>query len=349
MLDSNVAKAINELPWKDVPDSIKSKWSEWLADADTQLLGDTAEAVALALGLTVPHEGEPSGLNEIAIRLNTGLRNDSARLADAEVLRAVDQVSAALNETRESVTRGLFSLGTRSAADIAALLLVEYPKARELWESLTPFLISQSVPRLERTPALDRLAREKPRMPDEIRAMFSTDVDQFLESRDAGILWDDPIMPYPAALRFLISYDLLDDAKIIAALARLSGHTTLQARREASRTLGSLTGREAEPWLLPLALQMSHESDISTKSHAARFLSHVATGRGEFTAVATARLVELLTEEDGLLTPLFVLRGLEDSTELPEQVAQAIGRLHHEHPSWRVRATASELLAGLRP
>ncbi|MFE5960181.1 hypothetical protein [Streptomyces rubiginosohelvolus] len=348
LLDSNVAKAVNELHWKYVPGSVKSKWSEWLADADTQLLGDTAEAVALALGVAVPHEGEPSGLNEIATRLNIGMRNDFARLTDAEVLGAVDQVGADLNGTRESVARGLFSFNTRSAADIAALLLVEYPKANHLWENLAPFLISQSVPRLERTPALDRLAREKPGMPEATRAMFSQNADRFLESRDSGILWDDPVAPYPAALRFLISYNLLDDAKIIAAVARLSGHTDLQARREASRTLGALTGRAAEPWLLPLALQMSHDSDISTKSHAARFLSHVATGRGDFTAVATARLVELLTDEDGLLAPLFVLRGLEDSADLPEQVTQAISRLHHEHPSWRVRETASKLLAGLR-
>ncbi|WP_159393087.1 hypothetical protein [Streptomyces sp. SAT1] len=348
LLDSNVAKAINELPWEDVPDSIRSQWGEWLADVDTELFGNTAEAVALALGLTIPHEGGPSGLNEIATRLNTGLRNDAARLTDTELLGAVDQVSATLNEMRESVTRGMFSLGTRSAADIAAMLLVEYPRASHLWESLAPFLISQSLPRLERTAALDRLAREKPQMPNATRVMFSANIDRFLESSDAGILWDDPVVPYPAALRFLISYNLLDDARIIASLARLSGHTALKARREAPRTLESLAGRATAPWLLPLALQMSHESDILTKSHAARFLSHVATDRGEFAAVATARLGELLTEEDGLLTPLFVLRELENSTDLPEQMAQAISRLHDEHPSWRVRAKASKLLAGWR-
>ncbi|MFE7974765.1 hypothetical protein [Streptomyces shenzhenensis] len=347
LLDSNVAKSVKALPWDEIEPTLKAQWSDWLASDDTQNFKDTAEAVAIALELAITRTGELSGIENIAARLNIGLHNPAARLTHTEVGGVVSQVSASLNEMREETTRGLFSFGTRSVGDIAALLIIEYPHARDLWENLASFLTSDSIPRIERNPAFDRLARERPALPIATRELFHPAVDRLLESPGVGLLYDDPITPYPAALRFMAAYSLVDDARVMESLARLSGHTNLQARREASRTLSCLRVRASEPWILPFALQMSHESDISIKSNATRFLAHVATNTGPFTAVASTRLVELLGKEDGLLVPLFALRELTGKAELPNDVAQAIDSLRHEHPSRRVRATASQVIAGL--
>ncbi|MFE2767662.1 hypothetical protein G3I20_30895 [Streptomyces sp. SID8111] len=347
LLDSNVARSVRTLSWEEVGSPIKAQWSDWLTSDGARNYKDTAEAVTIALELAITRTGELSGIDSIAARLNIGLHNAAARLTDTEVGEVVSHVNASLNETRDESARGLFSFGTRSVGDIAALLIIEYPNAYDLWESLSSFLTSDAVPRIDRTPAFDRLARELPALPSATRELFRSTVDRLLESPGGSIFYDDPITPYPAALRFVAAYSLVDDARVMESLARLSGHTDLQARREASRTLSYLRVRASEPWILPFALQMSHESDISIKSNAARFLAHVATDTGPFTSVASARLVELLGKEDGLLVPLFALRELAGKSQLTNDVAQAIESLCHEHPSRQVRAAASRVIAGL--
>nr|WP_127891986.1 hypothetical protein [Streptomyces sp. S10(2018)] len=347
LLDSNVAKSVRALPWDEIGSSIKAQWSNWLSSDDAQNFKDTAETVAIALELAITRTGELSGIENIAARLNIGLHNATARLSRPEVSEVVSQVSASLNETREDSARGLYSFGTRSVGDIAALLIIEYPHADELWESLSAFLTSDAIPRIERTPAFNRLARQRPALPIATRELFLSAVDRLLENPGPSLFYDDPITPYPAALRFMAAHRLIDDARVMNSLARLSGHADLQARREASRTLSYLRVRASESWILPFALQMSHESDISIKSNAARYLAHVATDTGPFTPVASARLAELLGKEDGLLVPLFALRELSGKAQLPHDVAQAIDSLCHDHPSRRVRATASQVIAGL--
>lgn len=339
--DRNIAKTIGILTWEFVPDPIKVNWEDWLTSESNQGFDDTVEAIAIALGHPTDPAESFAGLDEIAMRLNTTLGTGASRLEEFEVAEATRQLKQYLTDSRESAERGIFSFSSRSAAEISAALIQEYDPPQELWSDLALFLTCDAVPRMERNLAFDRLARDKPNMPNEIREMFRATTDHLLDSVRADDLWGDTIVPYPAALRFLISYDLLDDARIVSALASLNGSSNTQARRQAARTLAFLSSRETKSWLLPFALQMSHESDVPTKANAARFLSRAATSAGEFNEVATERLVELLANEDGLLVPLFVMRELEGSTELPPTVAQALVELAQGHPSWRVRKAAS--------
>ncbi|WP_139063669.1 hypothetical protein [Streptomyces zinciresistens] len=341
--DQSFAKALELLPWSQIPGALKAEWESWMTSDSSQGLPDTLEAVSNGIGLPVVGRDPLSGLNEIAMRLNASLGEGATRLRVDEVTEAAHSVKVALDATRESAARGSFSMGRRSASDVGALLISEYDVARSLWDPLAQFLTSNQISRLDRSPAFERLAKEAPDMPDRIRGVFQASVTDLLESRDESLLWGDSTVPYPAALRFFIAYDLVDDARIIAALAELGGSRDLEAKREAARTIASLASYRSDGWLLPFALQMSHDSDVSIKANAARFLVRMAATPGELYEVAAKRLVDLLGNEDGLLVPLFVMRELKGLSELPRSVTDVIDQLAQEHPSGQVRRAASNL------
>lgn len=342
LLDQHVAKAVAGLSWKYVSAQCKEAWVGWLDRAESRQYSNTVEAVSIALGRPVERISPFDGLNDIAVRLNSSLSEGGTPLSSEEVARASSIVHESLRETRESAARHSFSLGARSAADIAALLISEYAEAQDLWNILAPFLTDSLVSRMDRSPALERLARERPNMPERIRDLFRSKVDDLLTATDNSIPWDRVIAPYPAALRFAISYHLLGDSSILSHLAELSGSRDLEARREASRTLASVASQSSQDWILPFALQMSHESDTAIKANAARALARISVSTGELSGSAVRRLVELLQCEDGLLVPLYVLRELSDLADFPPVVLDAVRQLAQEHPSRQVREAATD-------
>ncbi|MEU3343750.1 hypothetical protein ABZ723_01860 [Streptomyces sp. NPDC006700] len=342
LYDQGFAKALRVIPWSEVSEPVRARWANWLNGELSEALPDTAEAVSIGLGRLVFKSEAFSGLDEIARRLNVAIVESAARLQNDEVAEAVRSVREALDAIRESASRGSFSFGSRSASDVGAMLISEYEPAHELWDSLARFLTSNQISRFDRSPAFERLARETPPMPSRVRRIFEAKVGDVLKSAGNSAPWGEATVPYPSALRFFISYGLLQDARIISALAELGGSGDLEARREAARTLAALASHRSESWVLPFALQMSHASDVAIKANAARSLVRIAAVDGELNEVATQRLVDLLSNEDGLLVPLYVVRELADLRELPESIAGAIDRLAQDHPSGRIRRAASD-------
>ncbi|MEU9206769.1 hypothetical protein AB0D27_02125 [Streptomyces sp. NPDC048415] len=346
--DQNVAKAIDALPWKYVRADVKGSWERWLAREESRQYSHSAEAASMALAIPLPLTSPLQGLNDIAVRLNASLGEAGTPLSADEVAQAVSAVGKELRAKRASAATGSFAVGARSAADIAALLLSERDDAQSVWEDLAPFLTDERVLRTDRTPAFERLARERPNMPSAVRRHFGDEAARLLRSSTYLGPWDEDLIPYPSAFRFLVSYGLLDEPSMLASMAEMSGSSTSDARRQAARSLVTLAARDATDWLLPFALQMSHDSEISIKAHAARALARITIAAGELSKVAVNRLVALLQDEDGLLVPFYVLRELQDLSGLPPTVMEAVRVLVGEHPSRQVREAANEWLMSVQ-
>ncbi|WP_326843320.1 hypothetical protein OHB33_29150 [Streptomyces sp. NBC_01558] len=338
--DQSFAKALRSLPWDKMEAPLKAEWAAWLSSDQSERLPDTLEVVSIGTGHATFKGESLSGLSEIAMKLNTSFSDGATRLRADEVADAVAYVTEALDEIRGSAEHGSFAVGSRSASDICALLIVEYEEAHALWGPLSQFLTANRISRFDRSPAFERLARETPLMPPDVRMTLQGQGSDLLEGERHFSPWEETIVPYPSALRFLIAYDLIDEARIIAAVAELSGSRDLEAKREAARTLAASAARRT-PSLLPFALQMSYETDVSIRANAARFLVPLSGNDGGLERIAAERLADLLNE-DGLLIPLYVLRELTGMPHLPTNIARVVGRLAREHPSRQVRRAACE-------
>jgi HEAT repeat protein len=138
---------------------------------------------------------------------------------------------------------------------------------------------------------------------------------------------------------------LIDENTVFSLVAKLAGSSDSNARREAARTVGAVARVRADTWLLALATQLSHDSEIVTRANAASGLALLSVARPELENLVSDRLIELLNE-DGLLVPLFIMRALEPEQRLPERVVFEIERLSREHPSYRIRRAANNLIQG---
>lgn len=342
-IDQNAARVVRIISWRHVCARVKKSWLEWLNGPQAQTYDRTAESISVALGSSPAPETMLDGIEGVAKRLNSYLVDSGQPLSLNEQSRAIEIVKSDLRSVRNSAEQGRYAFGSRSSADIAAVLVREFRDVGELWMELATFLTSPHVARIDRDIAFDRLTRDRPQIPELAREVFVAARKSLLrEKNDFGHLGESQISPYPAALRFVLAHDLIDEADAIAYVAELSGSSFAGARSEAARTLAVAVDKSSREWVLSLALQMSHESDIRAKGHSARVLARISASSGAVGSVAERRLVALLEDEDGLLVPFYVLRELRGLGKLPDSVVRVMQSLARDHPSNEVRRAAKE-------
>jgi hypothetical protein len=260
----------------------------------------------------------------------------------ASMRESVPLIREELAKIRADAARGSYSMGGTSAAEIAAALVI-FVGAEELWPELTDFLLDPAVDREDRTPAFERFARADVSLSDEVKDRFRGQAQDLLFGVGAHI-FASPLIPYPAALRFLGASKLMDDPDIYDAIAILAGKVDAEARREAASTVAVMAATASQGELLALALPLAHDDDVEVRANAARALALLSQGDAVLSIVARRRLTELLFE-DGLLVPTQVLRALEDlSAALPIAVRVQVEQLSSQHPVRSIRAEASRLL-----
>jgi hypothetical protein len=300
----------------------------------------TASVASSILGevVTPTRDGGPD-FDNLATQLNVAMRGEPIDQGIIET--AIPLVREALAEIRDSAARGVYSFGGASVADLVAGLIL-YANVVDLWIDLADFLNDTAVPRLHRSAAFDRLANEAPEVPHEVRERFVGEVNDVLNAPDRAFE-SSSMTPYPEALRFFGSQAIISDVNTLDLTARLAG-TSRRGRQEAARTIATLSRRKSSSWLLALAFELSHDDDSEAQAYAGRCLAQLARSSPALADSSSNRLLELLNE-DGLLIPLFVFRGLQDlGTRMPTEIRTHIEGMRENHPSRIVRLQAARLL-----
>lgn len=339
VMDNAIVQALRHLDLKRMPEDVRSAWRHWLVEGNHSL-PKVAEYISIALGVENEEVESTTPLDSLAIQLNVAMASGNMSQVDAEHATAV--VEEELSSIRGSASRGIHMSGGRSAADVAAVLIAE-AGVTSLWGSLSKLLLDENVARGDRSLAFDRLAIALPEMPVEIRDKFRVEATSLLNVRPEAVFgaWDNQV-PYPSALRFLACYEIIGENQTFSLLAKLAGAADIQTRREATRTVAAISKVRTDPWLLALAFQLSHDSEITIAAYAAQALASFSRNQGELADLVSDRLIELLNE-DGLLIPLFVMRALAEGATPPAAVVNEISRLSRDHPSFRIRRHAVEL------
>jgi hypothetical protein len=342
--DRAIARALADVEWDDVDADVRQRWINWLS-LDSDILPTTVDVLSSSLGdATTPRRVAPLELGTVAIQVNAAMQG--TMLDQNLVQEAVSLVRESLSDIRRSAAEGSYSGGGLSPADIAAGLIL-YAGAHELWADLVDFLTDSSVQRDDSAPAFERLARETTDIPVAARDRFQAAALALLATRVQ--FFGPAVVPYPAALRFLGVYGLIDEEQAFDFTARLAGMEGGEARQEAARTVAILSRTISSPWLLAFAIQLSHDADVEVRAHAGRALARLGSSSTSLAKLSSSRLVALL-HEDGLLVPVLLLRGLEEMAEsltLPNDVLRQVERMSEDHPSRAVRRQASRVVDNL--
>lgn len=336
IVDRGMWPAVSALEWDDASPEERDAW-RGVVRARGDVFPQTCGVVTAALGDVVTAPEEPAFAAVIA--WTDGLLQGRAVGDLSET--AIDLLRERLQVIRSDASRGKYSLGGGDVADVAAALLTK-ERAGVLWSDLTDFLLDTRVQVQERAHALDRLARSAVSIPEDVAERFRDAAIDLLERLPRSPMGPE-VRPFPAALRFLAAFELLDESSVYEAITALAGSADEGARRQAAATVAVLAARRSRPELLVLALPLSHDRDVDVRGHAARALGFLSTQDGLLSSVARGRLVDLLGE-DGLRVPLRVLGALEDSAaELPTEISRRARELAESHPSRSVRASAARL------
>ncbi|WP_328845190.1 hypothetical protein [Streptomyces sp. NBC_00258] len=337
--DRAIARAVRALSWPDISAAVVSRASSWLTEGET-VAPATAEVVSSHCGPGEGGESETlSDLDEVAVRVNSAIRGNP--MPRELVVRAVPLVRDALVGILRQAHGGAHSVGTLSAADIGAALIA-YTDA-PLWVDLADFLSDPSIGRHETRDAFERLAHERPSMPESISDKFRSAAEEMLSASVDVFGGSDVFIPYPEALRFLSSNRLLDEITTFANIAKLAGDGTPAAREQAARTVATIAEVSPDTWLLAVATQLSHDRDSSVKAHAGRALALLASKDDNLSRVANPRIVQLLNE-DGVLIPFRLLHAMRKQENLQPDVRQEVERLSRDHPSRIVRHAAQTVI-----
>lgn len=333
-VDESLARAVNVIDWGTVSGPTTEYWSMWVQET-REGWSATSEVVGQLCGLRSTESEIPKDLEEVAFQVNQALRGTG--LSQSTVAASTPLVAAALRKLVDDARNGVHSFGTLDPADIGAAL-ISYGNA-DLWEELGAYLISPATTRDETSYAFERLAHERPGMPTRWKELFNKNYEQILAKENDTFREQNPISPYPPALRFLAAYNLIDDATLFTSIAKLAGEKNARAREEAARTVSMLANLRSDTWLLAIATQLSHDHDVSTRSHAGRSLALFSTQDQEASWMVSARIIQLLGE-DGVEVPVRLLGALKGRPPRQAEVRRTIEQLASDHPSRLVRSAA---------
>jgi hypothetical protein len=334
--DQAIARSAQLLEWDGVDAGLKERWADCLLE-NAQALPATVSVMAPVLGVgVIPSGNLRPDLDSIATRLNASMRGSP--IEEDIIEAAIPLVRRAMSETRESAVRGSYSVGSPTADIVAGLIL--YAGVDELWIDLAEFLTDTTVPRADRSPAFERLAREATEVPSAAKEHFIGNALTVLGSPDR--LFVSAINPYPEALRFLGRFNLITDEQLLDLTARLAG-IPYQGRQEAAKTIATLSRGVSSPWILAFAIQLSYDEDVEARASAGRCLAALSSSSSDLALVSSNHLVDLL-KEDGLLVPILILRELENwRVDLTESIRAHVEWMRDNHPSRAVRRLAGRV------
>ena len=334
---------IEALDWAKVSSSEKDHWRSWASDETEFSQLSLRMTVFDALDGVARHSvvGRPTGL-DLAARLIWESSQGIEPLPN-EVAEAVEACRTRLEDVRGSAAAGSYGFGGFSPADLAvaiATLLGRY----ELWDPILELLADPTVAADDKSPALDRLAATRPTLPDQHLSRLAQIDLTILGGQSMG-LTNQPALPLsPAALRFAMAYRLIDHPGVVAAIAELTGFGRLDGKVEAARSIGLAGADETtSDWAVSVLLQLSHDGDPVVRAEAGRALGRLHERFPDLSLVVGKRLRELI-EEDGILVPVLVLRGLLLSGSLPWELQSVVHDVSKSHPARSVRELARELL-----
>jgi hypothetical protein len=335
-------EVVHALDWSNVSMATRSRWRQWASARQEIQNASLALSVLDALDGVHRHPvgpPRPIGL-ELAARLI--LESQFGELArTVELSAATDAVSSALSRTRDSAANGVFQKGGFSEADLAALLITKLD-AHDLWTPLTDFLEDQAVSEEDKAPALDRLADPDIELPKKVRTRLRASSSSLLTP---GSGWEQAPLPVsPSALRFLSAHRLIARTAYIRSVTALAGGSR-PGQVEAARSLALPSAKvgAGQIWRTVLVLQLAANEDPVVRAEAGAALAASAPSLGDEPSLSAHRLRELLNE-DGLLVPLAVLRGLLHASMPDRSVESAVRDLHERHPSHNVKAQAQRVV-----
>ncbi|WP_329257060.1 hypothetical protein OG223_34585 [Streptomyces sp. NBC_01478] len=335
-LDKDLARSIRVLDWTAVQHGVADRWSIWLRTR-AQHWPTTEEAVAGVLRVQPDDSKALQDLEAVAVRLNSAIKGSP--LPPSSVRRSVEIVTQELQNLVAEANAGYYSMKFRSAVDVAAALIV-FAEA-DLWQDLAICLTDERINRLETDAAFERLSHERPPMTQAVRDLFKGAAHRILRGRTES----SEIAPYPEALRFLAVYGLIDDSVIFSSVAELAGSGAVVMREQAARTLAVIAEVRGGAWISAIATQLSHDHDVSVRSHAGRALALLSEGEELVPRIIQERITQLLGE-DGIAIPLRLLDAMKMNPPSNVDVKQKIEQMLSDHPSGSVRRMAQVVLDG---
>lgn len=339
LVDQALMQAISDIDWNAVDSSLREEWIS-TTQSKASILPGVAELVHSRLDREVPQGAIDSSIDALIQTLNAAMRGGDLdrRAFTAEV----PSIRERLSQIRIRASRGSHSMGGVNVADLATGMIL-VGEVEELWDDLTDFLLDSSVGHSDRTPAFERLALANHELPAAVASKFRAHADMLLSNPGLGF-FESPLIPYPAALRFLASHGLIDDAETFDKIAMLTGLAGDGGRREAARTAAVVSSRRPRPELLALTLPLTHDEDVEVRANAAVALAALGGSDSALAPLANRRLRELL-DDDGVLVPVHVLRAMQDVNQgLSGEIRQQVNELASRHPARSVRLEAGNFL-----
>jgi hypothetical protein len=280
-----------------------------------------------------------------AALLNSYYRTN-VRPSAEELSSVAGAVSARLQMTRDDAIRGRFTVGVTSAAEVAVGLAAD-AGISQLWPDIVGFLLDPRVSRRDKEAPLERLARAEQPLPMDVLRELGSGIETVLSARSIDPLGTE-VLPFPAALRFAATHELLSDEAVLAHVARLGGAYGVPGRVEAARTLALMVRSGRGPdWADALVLQLSHDGDPVVRGESGRCLATLLRRGKRHRELVEQRVLQLLNE-DGLVVPVLVLRGFQEfdgAVRLSGEVLAYVRKLSTNHPARGVRLQAAAVLA----
>lgn len=352
------ARGVAPLDWEEVDESVKARWRMWLAGRERE--PSTTAGWETLLNMVTPElrndevsaaaaSGTPT-LDRVANELNVIMTSPEVSEQTTAWLResASDLITERLDAARRDAAKGSFTMYSIEPADLA-IALIQHAQA-DLWEPVTEYLLDPRLPRRMKTEALNRISSAPESVPDFVRRTFASRGTALFAADAVSSPFEPPeIDPYPAAVRVLAALGLSTIDDLLSALSTLAAGP-VRSKLEAARTLSTIvaTTLPTPEWAVSIALQLSSDANANVRAETGRTLAVVLKNTHFARALIESRLLGLL-DEDGMLVPLLVLRGLTGDAEIsPGVVRDRVSQMAQEHPVFGVRVQARYVLGDLQ-
>lgn len=339
-----LVEVVSSIDWDNVSDSQCQSWLQWVEkhrSSEQYPVNSVILDEIRGVGRHVDVLDRPTGL-ELGVRIAFEHAH-GIEPPESEVRAVSATCRSRLDTIRRSAAEGSFGFGGINAAELSAAMISEF-KAFELWEPLGAFLADPKVNGSDKAPALDRLTRDFDQLPDDFLGQFK-DVNSLIHVRTVDPFEQESLPISGAALRFLASFGLSRQEDLMDGLAQLAGIGRVDAKVEAARSVRGIAAKSSgDAWAWILLLQLSHDTDPVVRGEAGRALAASQRDITELKRPVTRRLVQLL-QSRGILLPLLVIKGLEESSEVSTALLDVVARVSRSHLARTVRKAASELIA----
>ncbi|MFI9190479.1 hypothetical protein ACIG0A_14410 [Streptomyces californicus] len=337
-LDGALARAVQALNWDTVRPEVTAMWSAWLKSRGLRWPA-TAETAITSFGLEFDDSESLQDLDSVAVQLNSADRGNA--MPPAVVRRSVELVTSALRDLITEARGQSYSMKFPAAADVAAALIVH--SGADLWQDLALCLTEPRMHRNETDRAFERLAHERPPITDAAERILRKSTSSVLFSQGGFFEAESDITPYPEALRFLAVYGMIDDSILFSHIAKLAGSDSARSREQAARTVSTIAEVRHDTWIQAIASQLSHDHDVSVRSHAGRALALFSDSDELSRRMIRDRIIQLLGE-DGVATPIRTLSSLKSKSSIDADILSKVQQLVSDHPSIDVRRVAKEVV-----